>query len=99
MRPPPLSPELLLLHPKDNVVLVKRTIAAGTELIIDGRIVLAPKDLPMGHKLARFDIAKNQPVFKYGFKIGLSDTNIAVGNHVHLHNLRSEYTIIEDMSA
>lgn len=42
-----------------------------------------------GHKYARRAIRKGQPVIKYGFSIGIATADIAPGERVHCHNLRT----------
>ena len=42
-----------------------------------------------GHKYARRAIHKGQPVIKYGFPIGIATADIAPGERVHCHNLRT----------
>lgn len=46
-------------------------------------------DLENGHKYARTAIKAGQPVIKYGFPIGEAICDIAQGEHVHTHNLRT----------
>ena len=46
-------------------------------------------DLENGHKYARTAIKAGQPVIKYGFPIGEAKCDIAQGEHVHTHNLRT----------
>ena len=48
--------------------------------------------LGLGHKIARIAIAPGAPVIKYGAPIGRATQAIAPGDHVHLHNLKSDYT-------
>lgn len=91
------SVELLLLHPDDNVVLIKRSLPMGHELLIEDECVTITKPMIMGHKLARCAVTKGTPILKYGARIGLAAKDIALGDHVHLHNIESEYTTIEDM--
>ena len=43
----------------------------------------------MGHKIALRDIAKGEPVIKYGFPIGEATEDIPAGGHVHTHNLHT----------
>lgn len=45
--------------------------------------------VPLGHKFALRDIATGTEVRKYGVVIGLATADIAVGDYVHVHNLRS----------
>lgn len=46
-------------------------------------------DIPLGHKLALKAIGANDKVVEYGAIIGVATSNIDVGEHVHIHNLRS----------
>ena len=49
-------------------------------------------DLKNGHKYAISLISTGEPVIKYGECIGFATTNIAIGEHVHVHNLRTSLT-------
>jgi len=75
---------LVHIHPDDNVAVAPQAIAAGTR---EGDLVFA--DIPAGHKAARRPIAAGEAVIKYGFPIGLATADIAPGEHVHVHNVRS----------
>ncbi|MHB8285908.1 MAG: aldo/keto reductase [Caulobacteraceae bacterium] len=81
----------LLLHPDDNVVVVRAPIARGDRLVIDGSQVTAGADVDVGHKLARRALAAGDKVYKYGAPIGSMRTAAACGEHVHMHNLGSDY--------
>lgn len=59
-----------------------------------GFIVIHPNDnvkvnLENGHKYARCNIKKGEPVIKYGFPIGFASADIAQDEHVHTHNLKT----------
>lgn len=43
--------------------------------------------VPVGHKVAVRDVAAGSPVIKYGHVIGYATQDIAIGDHVHSHNL------------
>lgn len=88
---------LLVLHHDDNVALLRRALPADTELVVGGQSFKLFQALGMGHKIAIHPIEKGESVLKYGAPIGFADCDIAVGDHVHLHNLTSRYTVIEDM--
>jgi hypothetical protein len=88
----PNDPRLLLLDDRDNVFVVRARIQAGEAIDVEGRPVVIAHDLPLGHKLARRDIAPGEKVVKYGAPIGSAVTAIRVGDHVHVHNVRSDYT-------
>jgi hypothetical protein len=84
-------PPLLLLHPDDNILVARRDIAAGERVALDGETFVIPHAVELGHKLARRDIAAEARVFKYGAPIGSMKIAVARGEHVHMHNLRSDY--------
>ncbi len=42
-----------------------------------------------GHKYANKEILKGENIIKYGFPIGVATENIAEGEHVHSHNLKT----------
>lgn len=86
------DPRLLLLHPGDSVYVLRDQIAAGETLLVAGTAVAFPQALSLGHKIARVAIAAGAPVLKYGAPIGRATREIAPGDHVHLHNLASDYT-------
>lgn len=44
---------LLLLDPRDNVLIARDRIACGETILIDGAPVAPAVDLRLGHKLAR----------------------------------------------
>lgn len=85
-----LSP-LLLLHPDDNIVVARRDIAAGERVELDGESFVIQVAVELGHKIARRDLDANTRVLKYGAPIGSLKTRVARGEHVHLHNLASDY--------
>lgn len=64
--------QTLKLHPADNVA-----------VILTDNNPIAPR----GHKIALRNIAKGDPVVKYGFPIGRATQDIAEGEWVHSHNL------------
>ncbi len=91
--------DLLVLNEADNIAVLKRAAPAGSaQRIGNGEVVLS-KTLEMGHKIATRPIARGEDVLKYGFSIGYASSDIAPGEHVHLHNLTSRYTVIRDWEA
>ncbi len=85
------DPCLLLLDPRDNVLTLVASVPAGTQLTIAGRTVTVPDALTLGHKLARRDLPLGTKVIKYGAPIGSTTADVRFGEHVHTHNLRSDY--------
>jgi (2R)-sulfolactate sulfo-lyase subunit alpha len=84
-------PPLLLLHPDDNIVVARRDIAAGERVELDGETFAVPAAIELGHKLARRLLEPDTCVLKYGAPIGSMKVRVARGEHVHLHNLKSDY--------
>ena len=56
---------------------------------MDGRAVRLLQAIPFAHKVAVKPIPQGQPVYKYGEPIGLATADIAEGELVHTHNLKS----------
>ncbi|MGR4863463.1 UxaA family hydrolase [Caulobacter sp. LARHSG274] len=81
----------ILLHPDDNVLVLSAPVRAGDRLTIDGQAVIASADVGVGHKLARRALAVGDKVLKYGAPIGSMTAPAAAGEHVHLHNMKSDY--------
>jgi altronate hydrolase len=54
-----------------------------------GVALVGDEKIPSGHKLALRDIASGEPIIKYGEVIGRATADIARGEWVHTHNLKS----------
>ena len=87
-----------VLHdPHDSVaVVVVEGLKAGTPLtglILDEDRTIALEalqDIPIGHKIALKDLAVGDTVIKYGVDIGKVVAPIAVGQHAHVHNIKTK---------
>ncbi len=90
---------LLLLSDADNVLVARATIEAGEPVMVSGIPVTMPARIIMGHKLARRTIPAGALVLKYGAPIGTATRDIAIGEHVHLNNLKSNYTATHSLEA
>lgn len=86
------DPRLMLLSPGDSVYVLRDQIAAGEAVLVGGVAVTFDQALGLGHKIARLAVAQGDQVIKYGAPIGRASRAIAPGDHVHLHNLVSDYT-------
>lgn len=51
--------------------------------------VTVRETIPLGHKVALFDVAQGRDVIEYGERIGRATQAIAAGAHVHVHNIKS----------
>ncbi|MFY8113357.1 MAG: UxaA family hydrolase [Rhabdaerophilum sp.] len=90
-------PHLLVHEHKDSVgVVVVENLKAGTEMLAvvtadNSSFSLASRaDIPIGHKVALKDIAKGDTIWKYGQDIGKAVADIAKGEHVHVHNVKTK---------
>lgn len=83
---------LLLLSDTDNVLVARQPIAASETIRVSGVSVRTEKEILLGHKVARQAITENGKVYKYGAPIGSATSAIAIGEHVHVHNMKSDYT-------
>jgi len=72
------------IHPDDNVAVAPVAVEAGTT---EQGIVF--EAIPAGHKAALKLISVGEPVIKYGFPIGIATAEIAPGQHVHSHNMKT----------
>lgn len=85
-----LSP-LLLLHPEDNVFVARRAINEGETVVIDEHEIRISTAIPLGHKVARRELMPGTAVLKYGANIGSTTVHVRPGEHVHVHNMKSDY--------
>lgn len=83
---------LLALSENDNVLIALGTLEVGPSQTSDNVVVNTDTPVTLGHKIARCDIPKGSEIIKYGVSIGLATTSIKTGQHVHVHNMKSDYT-------
>jgi hypothetical protein len=88
--PQPAS-SLLLMSPDDNCLIARLDLAAGAIVTIDGCEVILPQAVRLGHKVARRALAPGEKVLRYGALIGTVTAPVAIGAHLHTHNLESDY--------
>ncbi|MDD3346722.1 UxaA family hydrolase [Oscillibacter sp.] len=81
----------MIIDGKDNVAVAIEPIAKGDTVtyLCGGKdeSLTALQDITIYHKLAIRDIAKGEPVVKYGEHIGVAACDIKAGEHVHEHNV------------
>lgn len=88
----PSDPRLLMLASGDTVFVLRAAIEAGERVQVSGVDVTIAARIGMGHKLAAKPVRAGEKIIKYGAPIGSATQAIAVGAHVHLHNVKSDYT-------
>jgi altronate hydrolase len=82
---------LIRLADQDNVAVATRNLTRGAVVSVDGEELTTRDPIPFAHKVAIRAIAKDGQVFKYGVPIGRAKVAIAPGQHVHVHNIKSDY--------
>jgi altronate dehydratase small subunit len=85
------DPRLILLSPEDNCLIAGAGLAAGETVLIDGESVVLARAVDLAHKIARRALVVDQKVLRYGAVIGHVTHDVAKGEHLHTHNLASDY--------
>lgn len=86
------------VDPRDHVATALRDIVAGEALDLHGRTITARAAIPKGHKIAIRAAKAGEDVLKYGWPIGRAVIDIAVGDHVHVHNVATRLEGVEDFA-
>lgn len=91
------NPHVLAHSPKDNVaVAVIEGLKADTDafgVVTEDNSsfrVLVKNDIPIGHKVALVDLKAGDTTIKYGHDVGKIVKDIAKGEHVHTHNMKTK---------
>ncbi len=83
----------MLINENDNVATALVELLRGDvgRYLFQDKIVKVAiaETIPQYHKFAIRDIQENERVYKYGEVIGLAVNSIALGAHVHDHNIKS----------
>ena len=80
---------IIQINAPDNVAVALSAIAVGETTCGLAQELVARELIPQGHKVALCAIRADEPVIKYGSPIGFAKADIAAGEHVHVHNLRT----------
>lgn len=93
----PIADFAVVVHPDDNVAVVKKTVLAGMNLeLSSGEVVSAQGEIGVGHRCAIRDIPAQTYVFQYGQPIGRS-LGIKRGDPVTHANMSDEVPVIRDV--
>ena len=88
-------PSVLLLDPRDTVAVAIAPLSPGTAVPVrrgTGVVrIVAETLIPFGHKIAVAPMDAGEPVLKYGEVIGFATSPIRPGQHVHVHNVKSDW--------
>lgn len=90
----PSPPGFLAHREGDNVAVAVRDLAPGP---VEGGYLHGPPshrvdlvaEVPLGHKFALAAIGEGERVVEYGVHTAVATADIAPGEYVHVHNVRS----------
>jgi hypothetical protein len=85
------DPRIVILAPEDNVCVACTFLPTGTSVLVEGETIHLRQSIGLGHKVARRAIAPGEAILKHGAQIGSAIVPIAAGDHVHTHNIKSDY--------
>jgi altronate hydrolase len=98
-KPLPLQNLAIVVHPDDNVAVVREHVSSGTTAqLVDGEIIEIAAAIEPGHRFALRDIAKGAYVLQYGQPIGTS-LGIKRGQPVTHDNMNDHVPTIRDVPA
>ena len=83
----------LLMDAGDNCVIALERIERGDKVCFEGGSVIALDGLDLGHKVAITDLTSGAQVIKHQAPIGSTTRAVATGEHLHTHNLKSDYIV------
>ncbi len=91
---------LIVLDSRDNIAIALQELPVGAQINQDDiALTLEVKTIiPRGHKIALVDIAKGEPIIKYGERMGHAFAPISRGSHVHTHNVIGDRVSTEPTS-
>jgi len=86
-----MKTKFILLHPQDNVLVCCQQAKAGELIGNEQEKLVLLNDMELGHKVSRSPLAQGDKIIKYGVSIGSALQDINAGDHVHMHNMISDY--------
>ena len=89
-----MKTRFIKMYPADNVVVLLEPLHQGEELKVDGQLIRAWDEIPVGHKMAIRDIPEGDYAIKHGERIGRLTASVPIGSLVHVHNV---YDITEEV--
>ena len=91
-----VSTDIIIHDEKDNVgVVVIEKITQNQDcncwiMENDKSVKIQSKnDIQLGHKIAMIDLNEGDAILKYGHDIGIVVKSIKKGEHVHVHNVKT----------
>lgn len=88
-----MGKHFILLHDDDTVLVCILPALAYSSIVLDDKTLTLSSDIEVGHKIARFLLCVGDKVIKYGAPIGSMTRVAEAGQHVHMHNMKSDYVV------
>jgi len=85
------SKKLIQLSKNDNVLVVCQNVAIGDKLQHGHNEYVVNRAISIGHKIASRNIIEGESIRKFNVVIGSATMDIKKGEHVHLHNMKSDF--------
>ena len=85
--------DCIQLHANDNVVVALKNLEEAARIEVNGKQIQLKSAIGFGHKIAIKSIKAGDKVLKYGFSIGSATNDITAGEHVHVQNLKTDYSL------
>ena len=79
------------LHADDNVAIACLTLAKGDIVEVDGLKIETLGQIPVGHKMAIRMLSVGEKIIKWGVPVGSVTLTTRAGDHMHTHNIKSDY--------
>lgn len=88
--------QFIKIQPQDNVAVALQDLPVQTVLEVDGAHISLNEPIARGHKFALHAISQGENVVKYGYPIGHALRDIVAGEHVHIQNVKTNLSDIND---
>lgn len=74
------------------MLVAKQEIKAGERISISDKDVEIKETVKLGFKVASKKIVEGEKIIKYGTPIGSATTGILLGETIHVHNMKSDFS-------
>ena len=88
--------DVIQLNDHDNSVVALKDLVAGQIVTVKDKQIELKENISRGHKIAIHEIQPHEHVMKYGYPIGHALQTIAIGEHIHTHNMKTNLSGISE---
>ena len=86
------SDKLIRLDSQDNILVARKDINQGERIYILGQKIEIKEKVKLGFKVALRNIKQGEKIIKFGIPIGSAIAKISIGETIHVHNIKSDYS-------